>query len=224
MGQEGQTRAGLEGLTRHLFETDWHREDGVPLRIERCLIDTGDQTEVVHEFISRSPHRAIILGSKGVGIKAGNRPMTEYTIKPGETLGLHWLLSPIARGRRLLKIDTNFWKSHVEARLLTAHGDPGCLSLHGSTAEFPFDHAMFAAHCNAESKQQTAGRNRSLYEWTSKPGRPENHFWDCLVGSAVAASMLGCAVSAHKSTALGRRRKVKASEILAAKRAARNRQ
>jgi hypothetical protein len=41
--------------------------------------------------------------------------------------------------------------------------------------------------------------------WRPKPSKPDNHWFDCLVGCAVAASMAG--VKAPGETAAGRQRK-----------------
>ena len=44
-----------------------------------------------------------------------------------------------------------------------------------------------------------------MHEWRPKPSKPDNHWFDCLVGCAVAASMAG--VKAPGETASGRQRK-----------------
>jgi len=38
---------------------------------------------------------------------------------------------------------------------------------------------------------KTEARGRAVDEWKAKPGNPDNHWLDCLVGCAVAASMQG---------------------------------
>jgi hypothetical protein len=43
--------------------------------------------------------------------------------------------------------DTNFWKSFVQARLVVAQGDPGCLSLFEDLQE---SHRLFAEHLTSE--------------------------------------------------------------------------
>ena len=37
---------------------------------------------------------------------------------------------------------------------------------------------------------RTEGRGRTVNEWKPRPGAPDNHWLDCLVGAAVAASTL----------------------------------
>jgi hypothetical protein len=69
-----------------------------------------------------------------------------------------------------------------------AMGDRGCLSLFGSNAE---THRMLGEHLTSEYVVRTVARGRSVDEWKHCPEQPDNHWFDCLVGSAVAGSMLG---------------------------------
>jgi hypothetical protein len=81
----------------------------------------------------------------------------------------------------------NYWKSAMRDRWATAQGDPGCLTLWGSSPE---EHRLWAEHMTAEVPTRTTGRGRNVEEWKVIVGR-DNHWLDCLVGCAVAASMLG---------------------------------
>ena len=85
------------------------------MRVDRCLVDSGwgDSTETVYEFCRRYPHAAVLMPSKGVGIRAGDRPMTEWPLKPHRRPGFNFVLTsdPAKRAVRLLKYDTNFFKT-----------------------------------------------------------------------------------------------------------------
>jgi hypothetical protein len=50
----------------------------------------------------------------------------------------------------------------------------------------------FAEHLTAEYRVKTEGRGRKVDEWKLRPQRSDNHWLDCLVGCAVAASIQGC--------------------------------
>ena len=53
-------------------------------------------------------------------------------------------------------------------------------------------HALFAEHiAGSETSVLTNGHGRDVREWRLKPLRPDNHWLDCLVGCAVAASIQG---------------------------------
>lgn len=66
-------------------------------------------------------------------------------------------------------------------------GDPGCLSFYGKDTE---RHRGLSEHLTAEHSVKTEGRGRTVYEWKLGPAR-DNHWLDCVVGCAVAASMQG---------------------------------
>jgi hypothetical protein len=83
-------------------------------------------------------------------------------------------------------MDTNYWKSFVQARLAVPMGDPGCMSLFSGP-----DHRLLSEHLTAEYRVKTAGRGRELEEWKLRTPGTDNHWLDCLVGCAVAGSMLG---------------------------------
>jgi hypothetical protein len=191
-GQEGQVTGGLKMLTGSLLARNWLRDDGSELKIERCLIDSGYLTETVVEFCRSSPFGAILTPSKGMGIGAKQAPMREWPRREGERAGLNWRLSAARGGKaaRQVVYDANFWKTFVFARLSTAIGDRGSLSLFGTR---PADHRLFADHLTSEYRTKTAGKGRELYEWSKRPNA-ENHWLDCLVGAFVAASMQGVAM------------------------------
>jgi len=96
---------------------------------------------------------------------------------------------------RHVAFDANFWKTFVHTRLATAAGDRTSLSLFGRQPE---QHRLFAEHvAGAESYVITEGHGRIVHEWRAKPSHPDNHWFDCLVGCAVAASLLGVSTGAE---------------------------
>ena len=157
-----------------------------------------------------------VLSLYPVGIKAGRKPMSTYTRKPGERHGFHWYMPRVSKTSEFPHVlsDTNFWKTFVHQAIAAAAGDPASLSLFGK----PADHELFAAHvASSETWTETFGQGRTVHEWSPKPSKPDNHWFDCLVGCAVAAAMCGCktpgmtATSTRKRT---RRRKRKTISYL----------
>ena len=120
-------------------------------------------------------------------------------------MGPGWhLQAPGKRGgSRLLVFDSNHWKSFVAARLGMARGDRGTLSVFGSRAG---EHRLFFEHLCSEYPVRTSGRGRECDEWKDRPGKPDNHWLDCLVGCAVAASVAGVTVPEARRTAPRRKR------------------
>jgi hypothetical protein len=116
--------------------------------------------------------------------------MSEYRKQPGDRIGHNWMI-PNVRGKRAVRhalFDANYWKSFIHARFAVSMGDKGCLSLYGRQ---PLIHQMLAEHLTSEYRVKTEGRGRKVDEWKLRPEASDNHWLDCMVGSAVAASMLG---------------------------------
>ena len=191
-GVEGAIYAGLERLFDRTLNREWKRDDGAAVRIDRCLIDAnwGTSTDVVYQFCRQSPFASVLLPSHGRYVGASSIPFSDYKRKRGDRVGLNWRV-PVVTGKRAVRhvvFDTNFWKSFVHARLAVPMGDPGSLALFGHKPEM---HRLFAEHLTAEYRVKTEGRGRTVDEWKLRVDGLDNHWLDCLVGSAVAASMQG---------------------------------
>ena len=213
-GREGQIYAGLEAIIARLLDAEWPRDDGASMKIERLMIDAnwGESTQVVKQFCRQSPHAAILTPSHGKYIGASGTPMAEWGRKPGERSGLNWRIRSMegSRAVRSALYDTNYWKTFVHARLSISMGDRGCLSLYGDKAA---DHRLFADHVCSEYRVRTSGRGREIDEWKHRPERPDNHWWDCLVGCAVAASIQGAELPESRSDRPAKRPRVSFAEM-----------
>jgi hypothetical protein len=218
-GLEGSIYAGLEALTQQYLSREWKRDDGAALRIDRCLIDAnwGHSTDVVYQFCRQSSHSTILTPSHGRFVGASSIPFSEYKRKQGDRVGLNWRI-PNVRGKRAIRhivYDTNWWKSFVHARLAVSMGDRGCLSLFGSKPE---THRLFAEQVTAEYFVKTTGRGRTVDEWKLRPEQSDNHWLDCLVGNAVAASIQGAVLFGTDATPTPQRRRIRLSELQQRKR------
>jgi len=209
-------RAGLAVLpaTRRLLGREWPREDGAKMRIDRCLIDAnwGSSTDLVYQFCRESDFSAMLLPSHGRFVGASSVPFGEYRRKPGDRMGLNWRI-PNVQGKRVVRhvvFDTNFWKSFVNARLGVSMGDRGCLALFGET---PVTHRLLAEHITAEYRVKTQGRGRTVDEWKVRMSAVDNHWLDCLVGCAVAASIQGATLPGMDVFVAVRKSRVKLSEL-----------
>ncbi len=206
-GVEGAIYAGLERLIGATVAREWRRDDGAMVRIDRCLIDAnwGSSTDVVYQFCRQSPHAGVLMPSHGRYVGASSIPFSDYKRKRGERSGLNWRV-PVVTGKRAVRhvvFDTNYWKSFVHARLAVPMGDPGCLSLFGSKPE---PHRLIAEHLTSEYRVKTEGRGRTVDEWKLRVDGLDNHWLDCLVGAAVAASMHGAVLFGTDAEATPRRR------------------
>lgn len=205
---EAQLYSGLDKLADHLTAQPWLNEAGDAMHISRLAVDAnwGQSTNVVYQWCRETKHRAIVMPSHGRGIGASQKPLNEYEKKPGDQPGHYWRITAAGkRATRYLLIDTNYWKSFVAARLRTPKGGQGSLTIHDGT---PTRHRMLIEHLTSEYPVAVTGRGRQVDEWKLLPAR-DNHLWDCVVGSAVCASMLGVATVGHVAPAAPRRKRVK---------------
>jgi hypothetical protein len=187
-GKEGAIFAGLQAFAAQLFSRQYTRADGAIMPIDKWLIDLGYLPKTVQQFITASKKAGVIMGSRGVGIGAASKPMSEYKAQPGEQIGDNWMLpKPTAQELRHVRFDANHWKTWINDRLATPMGDRGTLTLFGSN---PREHRLLSEHLTAEFPTPTEGKGRKLFEWRPYTNR-DNHWLDVIVGCAVAASLCG---------------------------------
>lgn len=193
MVQDAYLLAALEQLVANLIGRQFAREDGRVMTVEKILVDIkwGDKNKLLRSWCRRHPHHGrIVHAAQGYGFGATRIPMADF--KPdGARRGEHWRIGPPKNGDIWVTIDTNWWKSLAANRLLLPLGTPGAWSVFGDD---PKEHAMFFDHCCEEWPDEITSKeqNRTVTEWKNKGGVVNNDFWDCLVGTAVGASMLGC--------------------------------
>ena len=215
-GLEARLYHGLEKCTFNLFNTEYGG-----LRVGRCFIDAnwGQSTDLVYRFASQTQYSSMVMPSHGHYYGAASIPMRDYKKKQGDRLGANWRI-PAKEPRKVRHIlfDSNFWKSFVYARFGVPMGDPGCLSLYGS---IPSTHAQLVSHLTSEYPIRTEGRGRVVDEWRHRVEGVDNHWFDCLVGCAVGASVSGVELF-EKMKQEQPKRAIKMSEELAKKRAMRD--
>lgn len=199
--QEGAWYAGFEKVSAMILGSEWKREDGMEMRVSQMMIDAnyGASTQVVRNFCRQSPFAAQLIPSHGKGIGASRQALSDVGSKH-DRVGLQWRLGRVgtATNQKSAIYDTNFWKTFVAARLRMQMGDPEAITLHEG------DHELLIEHLTAEHPVRTEAKGRVVDEWHSKPGA-DNHWWDCLVGAAVAASISGVHPTASEPG--GRQRK-----------------
>ncbi|AQT67935.1 Bacteriophage tail assembly protein [Anaerohalosphaera lusitana] len=213
-GLEGSIYAGLESLTEDYLSREWQRDDGAFIKIDRCLIDAnwGTSTDVVYQFCRQSQFGSVIFPSHGRYVGAASTPFIEYKKKRGDRVGHNWRI-PNVKGKRAIRhvlYDTNYWKSFIHSRMAVPMGDSGCLSLYGRN---PVVHQLFAEHLLAEYRVKTSGRGRTVDEWKLRPEANDNHWFDGIVGCAVAASIQGAVLPGTQTQAADVRKRIKLSNL-----------
>jgi hypothetical protein len=176
---------------------------GKPLPLMKEFCDSGYEGRAIHA--AKQQIGELMDPSRGIGLTAAKRPLEQYIRKPGEIFGTHWYYPVVKKTRdfRHCAVDVNWWKAHLTESFLRPAGDPGSLTIYGNRKT---DHNMFCDHLTAETYVETEGHGRRVQEWSMKPGRYHNHFLDCLVYSAAAASRSGMALDDdRKKSARGKR-------------------
>jgi len=189
MGTDGAMHTGLEKLVSTYLAREWKRGDGL-MKIDRLLVDMGYKPGIAADVKRRAGGAAMML-SKGIGIRASRKPLATYTRHPGEVHGHFWYIPNVRKTAEFqhVLVDVNYWKTFVHSGLATAAGDRGCISIFGSDGR---EHDLLAEHvAHSETWVETSALGRVVHEWSARPTRPDNHWFDCLVGCAAAASMCG---------------------------------
>jgi len=144
-------------------------------------------------------------------------------------LGNDWHIPNVRRTAQFphVLVDTNYWKSFVHTGLATAPSDRGCISLYGKMGtgssgaqrrracpRFAVDHILFAEHiARSERWVEVTGPYGTVREWSVLPTKPDNHWLDCLVGCAVAASMLGVRVPGQDAKPVRQRKRYTQADL-----------
>lgn len=195
LGVDGAILKGIDVLSARLAERLFEREDGTGMSISRIGEDRGWNADLVLKSARRSPYRGIILPSFGRTFGPDECPMSRFKPKPGERIGEEWQIkteqSANERGKvQCMGFDTYHWKTFLARRLAVPIGEPGSLAFFGKEENgASVQHKGLALHLDSEIAKPMKGE-RPVNEWVTKPGC-ENHWWDCLVGCAVLASVEG---------------------------------
>ena len=73
--------------------------------------------------------------------------------------------------------------------------------------------ALVADHLTAEYRIKSTAQGRTVDEWKLRANHPDNHWLDCLVGCAVAASIQGAVLPGTDHKTGPARKRIKLSEI-----------
>jgi hypothetical protein len=124
------------------------------------------------------------MPSNGRYVGVAGRTLTDKQPPPGERQGPNWRTSTIERVKHL-QWDTNAWKTMTAGRLKLPATDATAITIHSGKP-----HDLLADHLASEYPTRAISKERACDLWSLTPGR-DNHWWDGLVGSAVAASFIG---------------------------------
>jgi len=203
---------GLEAVSGAVLDQEFASEASDQVhRVGLMLVDANwaQTADVTRDFARRSKHGPRLLPAHGRYVGASRRMLSDGKPEPGERVGPHWRTSTIKKQRHIL-FDTNYWKSLLASRMKLGVADQQAFTFHTGRHEMLFD--QIASEYPTRTENKTTGR--TVDEWQLIPGR-DNHFLDCLVGSAVAASVLGVSAVGAESQAAPKQRVITKEEMAA---------
>jgi len=183
-GEEVAIRQALDIAIEKIMGKAWLTEDGNPMEVNRLMIDTGYQQEVVLTTIAENKHRLRIYGSKGIPINVGGK---WYPAKGKNVAnGPGWRRTRHKKSATVWVVNywANYWKSFGFERIITPMGGKGRLALFGDSEDL---HSEFCQQMNKESRTRVEAKGEWYDFWNAQPFKA-NHFWDCVIGCCVAAS------------------------------------
>lgn len=213
--KEAAIAAGLPLLEQELLGREYVREDDeLRIRCSALFVDANwaQTRNVVRDFARRARFAGRVYPTHGryVGVTGGSD--FDKKADRGERSGPNWRTETKERVRHVT-YDTNAWKSLVAEKLRLPSGDTSAITIHAGR------HDLLADHLTAEYPIRAESKLRVCDEWKLTPGR-DNHWLDCLVGCAVAASFAGISGVGATAASPSRQRRRYSPEEVAARKAA----
>lgn len=172
------------------MDMEYSKTNGEKLMVALCLVDSGDQTQMVYDFCMQYSEWAIPV--KGYEMENNHYRITQIN-KAGSA----------ANGQSLVLCSGARYKDMIASQLQKPNGYGSCM-VH-KDCDLEYAQQLTAEHKIAEG----TGRKRKLV-WRTKMSHGDNHYLDCRVYASCAADMKGVrsfdmmkeepeAVSQHKT-------------------------
>jgi phage terminase large subunit GpA-like protein len=198
-GDEGAIMfAALTEIGNKICGKRYRTPDGREMSVDRWCIDGGYAARVpaTEAYVSQSPYKKQIAITKGIGVKAKERPLSLSTYALKQRRGpweWYWRTNPNNGG--WITFNTNFWKTRVHNGLLLPLGSAGSIQLFKAP---PSQHRMLAEHILAEKADRVEAKGNIAFEFIEIPNR-DNEGLDCLVGCALGAQTVGIISSTERA-------------------------
>jgi hypothetical protein len=180
-----------------LARAEWVKHNGVKLYTQVITIDFRWGIEYVLKALSLTEHRNLCIPYLGMPVMPDNLPMKEYTIKPGDSKGDYWYLDTNNEYQvKLMKVDVNSMKEKFHTMLHLEPGKVGSVSFSGGpqhTAQSVHWNSMLIDHLLSKEPVAKEGKRylRTKICFVDKEGKPDDHYFDCLVANLAMADAYG---------------------------------
>ena len=156
----------------NVMNIEYFKENGEAMLVALCLVDSGDQTDLVYDFCTT--HAEYALPVKG----ASHDQVSHYKISKVNREGSYY------HGLTLIMVDGNKYKDMIAGRLQKPNGK-------GSWMVYEGCDLTYAEQVTAEHKVTIRKNGAVKQVWQQKQSHGDNHYLDCEVYAMAAADIKG---------------------------------
>ena len=147
-------------------------EDGEPMIVNLCLVDSGDQTDMVYDFCAL--HSDYTLPVKG----SSHAQLSHYKLSTVNKTDSK------AYGMQLVLVDGGRYKDMIAGRMRRPNGKGSWMVYAGCDMEY-------ATQVTAEHKVNVKTQGGTKQVWKPKSSHADNHYLDAEVYALAAADVMG---------------------------------
>ena len=155
-----------------IMNLEYRTESGEPMLVNLCLVDSGDQTDLVYDFCTT--HSDYALPVKG----ASHEQMSHYKLSKVNKEGSYY------NGLTLVLVDGNRYKDMIAGRMRKKNGKGSWMVYEGCDREY-------AQQVTAEHKVTVRKNGVAKQVWQPKHEHGANHYLDAEVYAMAAADIKG---------------------------------
>ena len=155
-----------------IMNMQYMTEEGDPMVVNLCLIDSGDQTDIVYDFCAlHSDYALPVKGSSHAQLSHYKLSMVNKT-------------DSRAYGMQLVLVDGGRYKDMIAGRLQRPNGKGSWMVYSGCDMEY-------ATQVTAEHKVNVKTPGGTKQVWQKKSSHADNHYLDAEVYALAAADVMG---------------------------------
>lgn len=155
-----------------IMNMQYMTEEGDPMVVNLCLIDSGDQTDIVYDFCAlHSDYALPVKGSSHAQLSHYKLSMVNKT-------------DSRAYGMQLVLVDGGRYKDMIVGRMQRPNGKGSWMVYSGCDMEY-------ATQVTAEHKVNVKTPGGTKQVWQKKSSHADNHYLDAEVYALAAADVMG---------------------------------
>lgn len=155
-----------------IMNMQYMTEEGDPMVVNLCLIDSGDQTDIVYDFCAlHSDYALPVKGSSHAQLSHYKLSMVNKT-------------DSRAYGMQLVLVDGGRYKDMIAGRMQRPNGKGSWMVYSGCDMEY-------ATQVTAEHKVNVKTPSGTKQVWQKKSSHADNHYLDAEVYTLAAADVMG---------------------------------